>query len=389
MAEVPANQGPAESAAPPAGEISIVDRISAAMSAEDNPDSGPPPDGPLGLESAADAIEALDAPPPEVSADAQPPADAQDQAEPGADVSADAGDDAADVGESAPAEDGESEVEEYSTLAEFAEKQGYDPEDLYELPIGYTLDGKPGEFTLGEYKDRVKDLVKLDEARNEFNESKSAWESQTQATRQQVDEHLHAADALLKNIAQEMMSAYNQTNWDELRQDDPQEWSARRQEFAERSQLLQRAVQYGKQIAAGHREVGANLSGAELGEVRQRETAAMIAKRPSWAAEDVRKAEGQQAAEYLEANGFSVDEIENTTDHRLVLMALKAREFDQLESKANVVKKRVKKIARRTATPGRARDAAEVHGEQVAATVAEHRRTGSVNSAAEAIRLLG
>jgi hypothetical protein len=372
--------------------MNVVDRISAAMSAEDNPGSGQAPDGPLGLEGAANAIEALDAPQgvDDVSSTETSSAGEAEASEADAPVVDDAGPgDEADPAEAASDPSDEGEIEEYSTLAEFAEKQGYDPEDLYQLPIGYTLDGKPGEFTLGEYKDRVKELVKLDDERNAFSESKAAWETQASAVREQVSEHLAASEALLKNIAQEMMSAYNSTNWEELRQDDPQEWAARRQEFQERSQLLQRAVQHGKVVAAGHREVGEGLSDAELSQVRQREIATMIDKRPSWASEEVRKAEGQQAAEYLGANGWSVEELENTTDHRVVLMALKAREFDQLQNKADVVKKRVKKIARRTTQPGKARSSQEQRDDQVAAVVDGHRRTGSVNSAAEAISLLG
>ena len=62
---------------------------------------------------------------------------------------------------------------------------------------------------------------------------------------------------------------------------------------------------------------------------------------PSWKDQGVAAKEKGELVGYLRSQGFSTDDINNATDARIVNMARKAQLYDNLQSKATVVKKKV------------------------------------------------
>lgn len=62
---------------------------------------------------------------------------------------------------------------------------------------------------------------------------------------------------------------------------------------------------------------------------------------PSWRDQGVAAKEKGELVSYLRNQGFSTDDINNATDARIVNMARKAQLYDNLQSKATVVKKKV------------------------------------------------
>ena len=62
---------------------------------------------------------------------------------------------------------------------------------------------------------------------------------------------------------------------------------------------------------------------------------------PSWKDQGVAAKEKGELVGYLRTQGFSTDDINNATDARIVNMARKAQLYDNLQSKATVVKKKV------------------------------------------------
>ena len=62
---------------------------------------------------------------------------------------------------------------------------------------------------------------------------------------------------------------------------------------------------------------------------------------PTWKDQGVAAKEKGELVGYLRSQGFSTDDINNATDARIVNMARKAQLYDNLQSKATVVKKKV------------------------------------------------
>ena len=62
---------------------------------------------------------------------------------------------------------------------------------------------------------------------------------------------------------------------------------------------------------------------------------------PTWKDQGVAAKEKGELVGYLRTQGFSTDDINNATDARIVNMARKAQLYDNLQSKATVVKKKV------------------------------------------------
>ena len=112
----------------------------------------------------------------------------------------------------------------------------------------------------------------------------------------------------------------------------------------------------------------------------------LLAKLPTWADEGKQKAEQQELTQYLVAFGYKPEEVLSTADHRAVLLAHKAMQFDKLvaEQKA-VVKNKVPAPQPKAVRPSAA--AAEDNPINKSA-VQRLRKTGSMDDASAAIASL-
>ncbi|MEQ8510082.1 MAG: hypothetical protein RIB43_13835 [Rhodospirillaceae bacterium] len=110
---------------------------------------------------------------------------------------------------------------------------------------------------------------------------------------------------------------------------------------------------------------------------------------PGWSDPTARHAGKAEIGDYLvRAYGATQDELNEFTDHRLVVLAHKALQYDKLMSKRNLAQKKVRSVPQVQA-PGAARSKQEVDAATVKALRDQFHKSGSIDDAAKLMRYLG
>jgi hypothetical protein len=111
---------------------------------------------------------------------------------------------------------------------------------------------------------------------------------------------------------------------------------------------LQRVNQEQQQLHARHQAEQAQQMHAFI-QTQQQE---LLAKLPDWKDESKAKAGREAIREYLIKEGFDAKALDNITDHRAVVLADKARKYDEMMSKANSAAKKVSQLPQKVERPG-------------------------------------
>lgn len=237
---------------------------------------------------------------------------------------------------------------------------------LAELQAGYQKDADYRRNTAKLAQDRQT-------AETEFQQRRVLYEQQNHflANSMQVAENIVAAELQDPRLA-------------ELRESDPAEWTARRDEIGQRLQALRNARVHAAQAYDQY-------TGTMKQQLRDRELAAIAERVP-----DFGKAHRDKVKTLLGEMGYSPYEISEVFDHRLVLGALELHdlraevaELRELKKQAETTAKRVKKDIPKLQKPGKQRRAgAGVKRDNLARLKDRAAKSGSVGDAAKVIEQL-
>ena len=275
-----------------------------------------------------------------------------------------------------------------STLSDAAGHIGVEIGDMYSLTMPVTgPNGERIEVPLSEAKDGYQNAQRAERAAREAQELRETLEAEKQRLADEFERQQHEAASYLNAAERQLMADFERINWDELQANDPARWAAQRQAFAERKQELAGIRQ---NAAQGYDQRKAQMAEAhqqELGQLVEREQNAMLAAIPEWRNEEVRNAEQAKVREYLfDTIGYLGDEIDQTYDHRAVVMARKAMLFDESQKQASAATKKVVKIGKNVLKPGAKQSKAETKQNQESAMRARLRKSGHVDDAAALIQ---
>ena len=87
-------------------------------------------------------------------------------------------------------------------------------------------------------------------------------------------------------------------------------------------------------------------------EILQREQESLYRALPAFKDEGTRNAEQVKLTNYLLTQGYSNDELQNVYDHRTLVLAHKAMQYDSMKEKGETAKKKVAKIGKKVLEPG-------------------------------------
>lgn len=110
----------------------------------------------------------------------------------------------------------------------------------------------------------------------------------------------------------------------------------------------------------------------------------LIAKRPEWKDESVLKADREKIVKSLAEVGYTEEEINSISDHRALLVADKARRYDELMAAKTEVVKKIEKLPPKIERPG----VSPSEGQANQAAMQRLRKTGSLDDATAALRSL-
>lgn len=292
--------------------------------------------------------------------------------------------------ESPEAADAETDAEEAYELdvEQLAQLLGVDSDTLSvndegELRINAKVDGKVSETTLNEALQRYQTDAHLTNKGKELAAKQKQVEEKLNQFVQQSSSIMQQAQATLSVLEDDFVSSYQSVNWAELRENDPAEYAARQTDMAQRRNALQQKrmelAQQAQQAQSEIQQQQAQLIGAELEKHKVERDAAF--KTLGWPAWDKTKPE---LFSYLEGLGFEGQMLEDGLyDHRLIVLAEKARRYDA--GSKNLGEKQVKKLPK-VLKPGTKPSKGQVKNQQMTTLKKAHKKSGTVDSAAELFR---
>lgn len=238
------------------------------------------------------------------------------------------------------------------------------PVDLKELVSSYQLQGHVNNQSIA-----------LSEERKEFEGIR------TQAY-QQLKEKMDGLDALSKVLEQDLVAEHDTINWEQLRVENPAEWTALRQEFAMRAQRIQQAQGLILQQQQQTTSEQAQAQQAEFQKLVGGELEKMIADNPEWADQAKREEAQANIRKFMsDKYGFSDDDMKSVFDHRVIKVIKDAMLFH--EGKKSAEDKKNKQVPN-FKKPGASRKQAQAlkKARAIKAKKTTLRKTGSLDDAA-------
>ena len=235
-------------------------------------------------------------------------------------------------------EESEEEVEE-SEEEEEAEPEESDDEDEEAL-FAVTINGEEQAVTLDELmkgysrqSDYTRKTQKLADDFKNLTELETQWKQEMEATQQERAQYANA----LENVINSSLKNLNKfdVDWDDLRQNDREEYLLKRDEYREAQDNIQKQQREYQAIQQKQQQEMAQ----QFQQAKQEEYHKLVDKLPDWGDEKKRSELGTTVREYALSQGYSADEINSLVDHRSVLVLLKAKQFDDLSNSKVKAKK--------------------------------------------------
>lgn len=237
---------------------------------------------------------------------------------------------------------------ELSHIAEYlgASEDQFTVSDDGDLLVKTKIDGEEGQAKFSDLLKSYQLEGHLNKQSTELAESQKALQTKLAESDGQVAQKIQQLEDLSQLAYNELLADFNKVNWDELRADDPAEWSAKQTDFQNRqsqiANLYQKAQDQRSELPATD-EIPQELIAEE--------SAKLLTVFPEWKDPEVLQKEWSRTGDYAATQGFSPEKYQTTVDHSLIVMMEKARQFDAIQKESQKVTKLVRK-APKLAKPG-------------------------------------
>jgi hypothetical protein len=272
-----------------------------------------------------------------------------------------------------------------SSIDELATHYELDPEWMDSLEIPVKINGAESKAKLSDLKKNYQ-ITEAAESRLREAKEKARAEMQVVAEkRETLNSQFAIVASLIEQTEKTLTKDESGINWDELRRQDPAEWTAKRAEFAQRREEIQRL----KTDAVGSYQSTITQSQQEAQEQQrqylQEQAQLLVEKLPEWKNPETAKTEKTAVAEYLYNQGFAQEDIAAASDHRMIVLARKAMLYDKGHDKAEVTKLKVTKIPK-VLKPGTPKSSDQVASEKAVQAKSRLKQSGSLEDALAALR---
>lgn len=199
--------------------------------------------------------------------------------------------------------------------------------------------------------------VKLDELLNGYSRTEDYKAKTTEVAEQRkaleaekakiVETQAQYLAAVQKNLSMSqnfdpILSEGNKTDWAALAQQDPTQYVQKRAMYEARVNEVNSLVQEQTRIQS-----------ERMNAMLQDQNSKLMEKLPEWATDEGKQKVNKTVSTFLQQEGFNNDEIKQLIDHRVLLLALKAAKYDELEkAKQTIGDKKVPSSVPKTTKPG-------------------------------------
>lgn len=280
----------------------------------------------------------------------------------------------------APAE-AETDEQAAERLAREESEDPAEAEATAEAPQSFTIkvDGKDVTLTADEMAEHVKAGMRQQDYSKktaELAEQRRAAEAEATQARTQRDEYAAKLGNFANQATYELNALAAQLT-DELLQTDPVEYLSKQRTLQARHAELQQAQQELQQI---HGQRQAEQAEAQRHHLAQQQEQ-LLAKLPEWKDPAKAKEAAAKIKDYLATQGYDGGDTD-FTDHRQIVLANKAMQFDALMERARSTAKKVAAAPPKVERPGNAETAKPGDGRTTA--MKNLQKSGSINDAAAA-----
>ncbi len=301
--------------------------------------------------------------------------DITEESEPEADVEADSEDETEEE-----ADDEASEELALETVTDVAKALELDESELLDnLKTTIKIDGEESEVTLKELQagyqkdaDYRKKTAEVAEERRAINEAHAERHKAYEA-------HTNVNFAVLQEAQKLIVGEQNTPEMMQLKASNPSEYLIRVDDINQRSQAFQQLIN----------QVASNYQSAQQGNEQQtaaekKRTFEQEQQKLASALPDLDK---NALGKYMLDIGFTTDDLNNNLDHKLFVLAEKARLYDTKSTKVNLTKKKVKQAPKRMSAD-KPKSKLTVKKSNVSKAKSRLTKSGSMKDAASVIEQL-
>lgn len=226
-------------------------------------------------------------------------------------------------------------------LSPFARALGVDPQELSvqdgEVVVRTKVDGEVATVPLSKLREGYQLRQHFTRQQEQFLAERRAWEEARQQAEQQFAQQAGLAQEVLEAEERQLNQQYTR-DWTALRQEDPAEYAAQVAEYNQRlQQLRQKKQQLFEAVQKRQQEWFSQQQQQVQQEVQK------FAEITGWTTPEKFQQNGARLRSYLvEKIGLAPEAVDSLADHRALLVAEKARKFDELMEKVQTSKKQVK-----------------------------------------------
>tara|TARA_R100001510_G_scaffold7696_1_gene5967 strand:+ start:7652 stop:8677 length:1026 start_codon:yes stop_codon:yes gene_type:complete len=289
--------------------------------------------------------------------------------------------------------------EQATEVAESVETQAEDKPDTGELtaedlvedtqteetetPDTYTIkvDGKDVEVTLEELKNGYSRQADYTRKSQVLAEQRQKADQELAATQQERQRYISQLEHVTKS-ADAQIQKYQNTDWDRLKTDNPEEYYAKRDEFRELKENKRKVEEERNKVIIKQQQETAKQWQETL--THQQE---VLSKRlPEWNDPDKGPKLKQNIKNFALDKGFTEQEVNSLIDARSVDVLHKAMLYENLL--ATKISKKKTKVVPKVTKPGTGTTKGDVMSEKTAQLKRRAKSTGKVDDAAKLIESL-
>lgn len=200
------------------------------------------------------------------------------------------------------------------------------------------IDGKDGAAKFDDLIKAYQVQGHIDNQAREVAEQKKAMQQRMAQVDQVANDRIQHLESLINMADQELMGAYQSMDWQALRDTNPGEYAARKQDFEQRKAQLQQAYQTTLQERAQQAQQQQEMMAAYVSEQRQQLPTFI----PEWKDSAVATKESAEIKEWATKNGFEAQELKGIVRSPHVAALRKAMLYDRLQQSKSVVENKVR-----------------------------------------------
>ncbi|WBC28565.1 head scaffolding protein [Thiohalocapsa phage LS06-2018-MD04] len=275
-------------------------------------------------------------------------------------------------------------------LSLLAKTLGIESSDLLmqngELMVRTKVDGETATVPFAELRKGYQLQKHLTRQQQQFADQRKAWEQQRQLQEHQLQQQANMAQEILNHEERQLNEQYTR-DWKALRQEDPAEYAAQVAEYNQRLTDIRRRKAGVEQALQQRQQEQMQQYQQQMQQRVQMEMQQFVEK-TGWVKPEEFQANTTRLRGYLiDKAGFQPQEVDSAADHRALLIAEKARKYDELMSTVQTAKKKVGGSP--TMPSGRAAKLPTGKRSQTKQAQQRLARTGSLDDAASVINSLG